>query len=96
MLLTAGVSSLAPVVALLPGLPVYDSRLFGALRDSYSGSGQKAWAGEEALYWESAVFRDGRTAQRMVLSDRCYPFGRQSHQRPFYGTVARVRLRRSE
>ena len=54
--------SLAPVVALLPGLPVYDSRLFGALRDSYSGSGQKEWAGEEALYWESAVFRDGRTA----------------------------------
>src|ERR1700732_246948 len=30
MLMTAGVSSLAPVVALLPGLPVYDSRLFGA------------------------------------------------------------------
>src|ERR1700731_2898755 len=30
MLATAGVSSLAPVVALLPGLPVYDSRLFGA------------------------------------------------------------------
>jgi hypothetical protein len=31
------VSSLAPVVALLPGLPVYDSRLFGALRDSQMG-----------------------------------------------------------
>src|SRR5467141_4279625 len=42
MLLTAGVSSLAPVVALLPGLPVYDSRLFGALRDSYSGSGRRS------------------------------------------------------
>jgi hypothetical protein len=41
MLVTAGVSSLAPVVALLPGLPVYDSRLFGALRDCYLGSGQK-------------------------------------------------------
>ena len=42
MLLTAGVSSLAPVVALLPGLPVYDSRPFGALRDSYSGSGRRS------------------------------------------------------
>ena len=42
MLLTAGVSSLAPVVALLPGLPVYDSRLFGALRDSYSVSGRRS------------------------------------------------------
>src|SRR5229473_7339767 len=42
MLTTAGVSSLAPVVALLPGLPVYDSRLFGALRDSNSGSGRRS------------------------------------------------------
>src|SRR5467141_3145298 len=42
MLTTAGVSSLAPVVALLPGLPVYDSRPFGALRDSYSGSGRRS------------------------------------------------------
>jgi cold-inducible RNA-binding protein len=43
MLWTAGVSSLAPVVAQLPGLPVYDARPFGALRDSHSGSGQKEW-----------------------------------------------------
>src|SRR6202790_2312936 len=41
MAVTAGVSSLAPVVALLPGLPVYDSRLFGAHRDSNSGSGRR-------------------------------------------------------
>jgi hypothetical protein len=41
MQVTAEVSSLAPVVALLPGLPVYDSRIFGALRDSHLGSGQK-------------------------------------------------------
>ncbi len=41
MQVTAEVSSLAPVVALLPGLPVYDSRIFGALRDSQLGSGQK-------------------------------------------------------
>jgi hypothetical protein len=89
-------ASLAPEVALLPGLPVYDSRLFGALRDSYLGSGQKEQAGEEALYWESSVFRYGRAAQRVVLSDRCYPFRRQSYPRPFYGTVARVRLCRSK
>src|ERR1700686_2960675 len=38
---TAEVSSLAPVLALLPGLPVYDSRIFGAHRDSLLGSGQK-------------------------------------------------------
>src|SRR6202140_1696527 len=42
MAVTAGVSSLAPVVALLPGLPVYDSRLFGAHRDSNSGSGRRS------------------------------------------------------
>jgi len=34
-------ASLAPAVALLPGLPVYDSHLFGAHRDSLLGSGQK-------------------------------------------------------
>jgi len=41
MPVTAEVSSLAPVLALLPGLPVYDSRIFGAHRDSLLGSGQK-------------------------------------------------------
>src|SRR4029077_16921566 len=41
MPVTAEVSSLAPAVALLPGLPVFDSRIFGALRDSHLGSGQK-------------------------------------------------------
>ncbi len=41
MQVTAEASSLAPVVALLPGLPAYDSRIFGALRDSQLGSGQK-------------------------------------------------------
>ena len=41
MPVTAEVSSLAPAVALLPGLPVFDSRIFGALRDSLLGSGQK-------------------------------------------------------
>jgi len=35
-------ASIAPEVALLPGLPVYDSRVFGALRDSYSGSGRRS------------------------------------------------------
>jgi len=78
MLATAGVSSLAPVVALLPGLPVYDSRLFGALRDSNFGFGQKEWAGEEALYRESSVFRYGRSTPRVVLADRCNTLGRQS------------------
>jgi hypothetical protein len=38
MQVTAEASSLAPAVALLPGLP---SRVFGALRDSQLGSGQK-------------------------------------------------------
>jgi hypothetical protein len=41
MQVTAEVSSLAPAVALLPGLPVFDSRIFGAHRDSQLGSGQK-------------------------------------------------------
>jgi len=41
MPVTAEVSSLAPAVALLPGLPVFDSRIFGAHRDSQLGSGQK-------------------------------------------------------
>src|SRR2546428_11307624 len=35
-------ASIAPEVALLPGLLVYDSRVFGALRDSYSGSGRRS------------------------------------------------------
>jgi len=35
-------ASIAPEVALLPGLPVYDSCVFGALRDSYSGSGRRS------------------------------------------------------
>src|ERR1700730_2400233 len=60
------------------------------------GSGQKEWAGEEALYWESSVFRDGRSTPRVVLSDRCNTLGRQSDPRPFYGPIARVRVRRSE
>ncbi len=41
-------------------LPVNDCCFFSALRDSKVGSGQKEWAGEEALYRESSVFRDGR------------------------------------
>lgn len=36
--------------------------IFRALRDSQVGSGQKEQVGEEALYWESSVFRDGRAA----------------------------------
>jgi hypothetical protein len=31
---------------------------FRALRDSQVGSGQKEQLGEEALHWESSVFRD--------------------------------------
>jgi len=61
MLLTAGVSSLAPVVALLPGLPVYDSRLFGVSSATLIRVRAEEWAGEEALYWESSVFRYGRS-----------------------------------
>src|SRR5580692_1188892 len=37
--------------------------------------------GEEALHRESSVFRDGRTVERVVLANRCNPFGRQSHPR---------------
>ena len=33
---------------------------FSALRDWYVGSGQKESVSEEALCWESSVFRDGR------------------------------------
>jgi hypothetical protein len=58
------------VVAGLPGLPVYDARHFGALRDSLLGSGQKEQAGEEALYRKSSVFRDGRSASGVFLSNR--------------------------
>jgi len=96
MLATAGVSSLAPVVALLPGLPVFDSRPFGALGDSHFGFGQKEWAGEEALYRESSVFRYGRPTPRVVLTNRCNTLGRKFDTGPFHGTVARIRIRRSE
>jgi len=79
MLLTAGVSSLAPVVALLPGpARVRLSSLRRAPRLLF-GFGQKEWAGEEALYWESSVFRYGRSTQRVVLANRCYTLRRQSH-----------------
>src|ERR1700685_609670 len=80
----------------LPGLPVYDDRLFGALRDSQLGSGQKEWAGEEALHWESSVFGDGRSAPRMVLADRRNSLGCESDPRSFYGAITRLRLRRSQ
>jgi len=79
MLLTAGVSSLAPVVALLPGLPVYDSRLFGALRDSYSGSGRRSGQVKKLYIGNLPFSRYGGSTQRVVLANRCNTLRRQSH-----------------
>ena len=52
-----------PVVAFFPGQPPPGLSFFRALRDSQVGSGQKEQPGEEALYWESSVFRYRRTVE---------------------------------
>src|SRR6266404_1364275 len=75
-------------------LPVNDRCFFSALRDSKVGSGQKEWAGEEALYRESSVFRDGRAAQRVVLAGWRHTLGRQPNPRPIHGPVTWFCLRR--
>src|SRR5437899_13073066 len=75
-------------------LHVNDCCFFSALRDSKVGSGQKEWAGEEALYRESSVFRDGRAAQRVVLAGWRHTLGRQPNPRPIHGPVTGFCLRR--
>src|SRR5260370_8646723 len=76
-------ASIAPVVALLPGLPVYDSRPSARSATRKWGSGQKEWAGEEALYRESSVLSDGRSAPRVVLANRSTTPTPQSNPLPF-------------
>src|SRR6266446_1394123 len=95
MQLTADVPVSRPRWLGLSRLPVNDCCAFSALRDSKVGSGQKEWAGEEALYRESSVFRDGRAAQRVVLAGWCHTLGRQSNPRPIHGPVTRFCFRRS-
>src|SRR6266481_1692639 len=41
-----------------------------------SGFRAEGVRGEEALHWESSVFRDGRAASGMVYAGRCYSLGR--------------------
>jgi len=90
MRLTAGVSSLAPVVALLPGLPVYDSRLFGALRDSYSGSGRRSGQVKKLYIGNLPFSATEDQLNEWVLANRCNTFSVNLIRGSFYGAVARV------
>ena len=59
------------------------------------GSGQKEFAGEEALRGESSFQRVGRAVTRVVWTVGNQPIGNQLDSRPFYGAIARFRLHRN-
>src|SRR5205807_10410511 len=74
--------------------PVNESCVFGTLRDWQVRFRAEGVRGEEALYRQSSVFGNGRSASRVAVSSRSVPFRCQSDSRSFHRPIARVRLRR--